>query len=191
MIKKFRKVHWLVALLILGLAIGFIASCGGDDDGGDDTPELSVELEWGSAVDIDLQVTEPTGQTVWGLTNGPTAISIGDNMCGFGSACDASACTDLSCGSRERIYVDTVAIGGRYTISVDSFSTIDENVAVFITVPSNWVQSGSAYYLRVDCTIPAGSTPLIAYADFPVRGSAIIGAEIATVTCTVTDQRFR
>ncbi len=188
---KFRKIHWLVTFLVLGIAMGFIASCGGSSSDDDDTPELSVEAEWASAVDFDLQVTEPTGQTVWGDVNGPTAISLGDNMCGFGSTCDPSACTTLPCSSRERIYADTVQVGGRYTISVDSFSLNDENVAIFITVPSSWVQEGNAYYMRVDCTIPAGTTPTIAYADFPVRGSAVIGAEIATVTCAVTDQTFR
>jgi hypothetical protein len=196
MMKKFRKIHWLVALLVLGLAIGFIVGCGDDDDDdGDGTPQLSVELEWASAVDIDLEVTEPTGQLVWGgpgdNPNGPTATSIGDNTCGFGSECLSANCTDLPCGSRERIYAQNVAIGGRYTISVDSFSTADENVALFITVPSDWVEVGNAYYLRVDCVVPAGSNPVLAYADFPASGSAMIGAEIAQVECAVTDQSFR
>lgn len=192
--KHIKKIHWLVVMLVLGLAAGLIVSCGDDDDD-DDTPELSVELEWVNAVDMDLEVTEPTGQVIWGgpgdNPNGPSAISIGDNTCGFGSGCIPANCTDLTCGSRERIYAQTVQVGGRYTISIDNFSVNAENMTLFITVPERWVQTGNAYYLRVECIVPAGSNPRIAYADFPARGSATIGAEIAEVGCTVTDQRFR
>jgi len=195
MFKTARNIQWWTKLFVLGLSLGLLVGCGGGSSSDDDTPELKVELEWGNAVDMDIEVTEPTGQLVWGgpgdNPNGPTAVSIGDNQCGFGSGCSAASCDGLGCGERERIYANTVAIGGRYTISVDSFSTAEENVVVFLTVPESWVQTGNAYYLRIECPIPAGSNPIIAYADFPARGSATIGAEIAEVTCTVADQSFR
>jgi hypothetical protein len=173
------------------LAFGLVVSCGDDDD--DDEMQLSVELEWANAVDMNLIITEPTGQEVGGnTTNGPTTVSVGDNTCGFGSTCDPGACTgSLTCGNRERIYASNVAIGGRYIISVQSIASSDENVTVFITVPESWVQSGNAYYLRVDCTVPPMDTWVVAYADFPAAGSTTIGAEVAEVGCTVTDQRFR
>ena len=191
--ENMKKVRWSVVLLVLGLTFGLVVSCGGDGDGNE--RELSVELEWTSTTDVDLVVTEPTGQNVREATNGPSATSVGDNTCGFGSACDSGACTgSLTCGNRERIYADTVVVGGRYTVSVDTnASTSDENIVVFLTIPERWVQTGNSYYLRVDCTVPANTAvPVqIAYADFPARGSGTIGAEIAQVGCTVTDQRFR
>ena len=191
MLNKFRKIRWVIVVLILGLAFGFIVSCaGGDEDNDEDMNELSVELAWTNAVDMDLYVIEPTGEWVWLTNNGPTAISLGDNNCGFGASCNSASCLGLSCNTREGVYAKTVATG-RYTLGVNSNSLADEDVTLFITIPSRWVQTGQAYYLEMSCTIPTGGIPIIAFAEFPSRGQGTISGEIAEVTCTVTGSGTR
>jgi len=186
MMKKFWKIHWLVIVLILGLTAGFIVSCGGDGDG-DDSQTLTVELAWTNAVNMDLQIQEPTGETVDALGTGPTAVSIGDNNCGFGTNCDPTACADLSCDSRERIEVSS-ATTGTYTIFVENNELADELVSTYITVPRGQVQSGQSYYMVIVCNIPANSIQPVATVVFP---NSVISDSIAATgaaTCTVSER---
>ncbi len=189
MMKKIRTVHWLVVLLVLGLAVGLIVSCGGDDDD-DDTQTLTVELAWTNAVNMDLQIQEPTGETVDALGTGPTAVSIGDNNCGFGTNCDPTACANLACDTREKIEVRS-ATTGTYTIFVENNDLADELVSTYITVPRSQVQTGEAYYMVIVCNVPASSVQPIATVVFP---NSVISGEISgtgAATCTVTESTFR
>jgi hypothetical protein len=185
MIKKIRTIHWLVALLVLGLAIGLVVSCGDDDDDDDDdTLTFTVELSWTNAVNMDLQIEEPTGEVVDVLGTGPTVVSIGDNNCGFGTSCDPDACDNLPCDSRERAEVSS-ATTGTYTILVEHNEAAgDELVNVEIAVPRSQVPVGEAYHMILSCNVPAASVQPIATLVFPnsvITNVSATGAAVCTV----------
>jgi hypothetical protein len=187
-----RKMHWLIFALVLGLAVGLFVGCDDDDDD-DDSNELSVELSWPDAVNVDLIVTEPTGENVGPnySANGPSTTSLGDNLCGFGDACDTTQCTGtLACNAREGVYADTI-VPGTYTIRVNNLAEIAQTARILLTIPQSWAAEGQAYFLQLDCDVPAGAFPIIASAEFASRGNGVISGEIAEVTCTVTNAGYR
>jgi hypothetical protein len=190
MMKKMRMKHWLVVLFVLGLAVGIIMSCGGGGGDNNEGQILTVELGWTHEVNEDLITQEPTGEIVGpGFSiSGATAVSTGDNQCGFGTGCIPASCApNLSCDTRERIEV-TKASPGTYTLYVRNNAAANELVSMYISVPKSQVQAGQTYYMVISCDIPAGATPPIATVAFP--NSAISNSPGAAI-CTVSVNEVR
>ena len=115
-------------------------------------PDLDVTLAWEENTNLALFVIESVGGWASEGHQGITALSTGDNMCGFGMHCIPETCfSDLTCNEPERTYVPTgTAITGVYTIAVDAFGTLNpQNVVLKITT-----SNGTATFT---CTIPANS----------------------------------
>ena len=143
-------------------------------------PDLDVTLAWEESENLALLVIESVGGYASEGHQGVTALSTGDNMCGFGASCIPKTCfSDLTCNEPERAYVPTgtaidltcneperayvptgTAITGFYTIAVDAFGTFNpQNVALKITT-----SNGTTTFT---CTIPANGFKNIAEVTFP------------------------
>jgi hypothetical protein len=87
-------------------------------------PDLNVTLTWEEAVNLTLLVLESSGGWASEGHNGLTALSTGDNMCGFGALCLPEACmSELTCNEPENVYVPySEAITGFYTANVELVS---------------------------------------------------------------------
>ena len=129
-------------------------------------PDLNVTLTWEENENLALLVIESVGGYASEGHQGVTALSTGDNMCGFGASCIPETCfSDLTCHEPERVYVPTgTAITGFYTIRVDAFGTLNpQNVVLKITT-----SNGTTTFT---CAIPANGFKNIAEVTFP--GGAI------------------
>lgn len=180
-----------------------LANCGYEHEDEDYAQKLSVKLEWEHAVNVDLQVQEPTGEWVGLGQNGPTAVSTGDNLCGFGPQCDPDACAGLTCNTPEAVYANTVS-AGKYAIRVRNDANpvydptegtfVGEDVALIIAIPEKWAARGAPYYLEVYCYILNYTAPSLAVVEFSEheQGSLSITAlEDPWTQCTIAKQLIR
>ena len=129
-------------------------------------PDLDVTLAWEESENLALLIIESVGGWASEGHHGVTALSTGDNMCGFGTFCIPATCfSDLTCNEPERAYVPTgTAITGFYTIAVDAFGTLNpQHVTLKITT-----SNGTTTFT---CAIPANGFKNIAEVTFP--GGAI------------------
>ena len=131
---------WRIGLLLLLVGIG---SCDNEDNNEPLSYDLEAELTWDQAVNMDLWIIEPTGKGSGHGDPGVTAFNTGDNLCGFGDACDPAVCTDLPCGTPERIIIpyntalpDTTEPLYVYEIGISNWSDADVTMLLTIRTPA-------------------------------------------------------
>jgi hypothetical protein len=92
---------------------------------------------------MDLWIIEPTGDGSGHGDLGVTAFNTGNNVCGFGAACDPESCTDLACNTAERIVIpyatalpDTTEPFFVYDVGISNWSDADANMSLTIKTPA-------------------------------------------------------
>ena len=171
---KIQRKYWWRLLIIGLLIIPGISSCDHDSNSStepDALYDLKAELAWDAAVNMDLWIIEPTGKGSGHGDAGITAWNTGNNDCGFGDACSPEVCSDLSCNTPERIFInrgealpsDTEPFH-HYEIGISNWSAVTTTMLLSIHTPTEsrniFLYGGwTASVLRCDSHISGGHHP--------------------------------
>ena len=132
-------------------------------ESGDD---LEVILTWEGAVNMDAWIIEPTGKGSGHGDTGETAQNTGNNDCGFGDACNPTACSALTCNTSEYIYIpaglalpETTEPFHYYEVGISNWSTVTTTMFLTIKTPAETRQ--------YRCTVDGPRVSYVATIKYP------------------------